>query len=331
MRRLRIRRRPPPAVLAAAIALLAFWSPSPARAQGGVATGGALELVLPVGAAANGLGQAVVADFLGSESIWWNPGALARTTVREAAIHHSDTFAVTGDALSFVAPVSGVGTVAVSADLYNYGTQDNTDATGTYGTLTPRATILAATFAGRVGSRGYLGLNYKFYQRGINCSGGCVSVPTQTQSTTAIDLGAQFRVSSDSSLYVGIAVRNVGPKLQVKDAPQADPLPGRVDAGVTWTPRLASLGPDADLKVGAGVVSSVPSTGAGIRLGADLGWQQTVHVRAGYVQSGPGGSGPTIGVGATTGRLQLDIARLFSDNVANTGQPPTYLSLRLSF
>jgi len=56
-----------------------------------------------------------------------------------------------------------------------------------------------------------------------------------------------------------------------------------------------------------------------------------VHVRAGYASLAPGGSGPTIGVGASTGRLQLDIARLFSDNVANTGQPPTYLSLRIVF
>lgn len=314
-----------------AFALAASAAAAPLRAQGGVATGGALELLLPVGAQATGMGEAVVADFLGSESIWWNPAGMARATHRELAIHHTQTFALTGDALSAVLPTGGIGTVALSADLYSYGTQETTDATGTYGTITPRATILAATFAGHVGSRALLGLNYKHYQRGINCSGGCANVPTQSTSTTAIDLGVQLRLSTDSSLYMGAALRNVGPRLQVNDAPQADPLPTRLDIGLTYAPRLASLPPEADVKFAIGVVNAIPATGTGFQLGADLGWQHRVHVRAGYTHLGPGGSGPTIGVGASTGRVFLDIARQFSDNVANTSQPPTYLSLRVVF
>src|SRR5487761_2567910 len=305
-----------------AVALGTSLGAAPLCAQGGVATAGGLELVLPVGARAVGLGQAVVADYLGSESVWWNPAAMAREPSRELAIHHSQTFAVTGDAITFVLPVAPVGVVALSADLYSYGTQDVTDATGTYGTFTPRATIFAATFAGNVGSHASVGLNYKFYERGINCSGGCAGLPTQGTSTTALDFGAQFRLLSDSSLYLGVALRNVGPRPPVNDAPQADPLPTRLDIGVTYVPHIASLGPDAELRIGAGVVNSIPASGPGLRLGADLGWQQKVHVRAGYVYEGPGGSGPTIGVGASTGRLVLDIARMLSDNVANTGQPP---------
>lgn len=304
---------------------------APLRAQGGIAQEGALELVLPVGARAVGLGQAVVADFLGSESLWWNPAALAREQTREGAIHHSQTFALTGDALTVVIPAVPVGVVALSADLYSAGTQDVTDATGTYGSITPRTTIFAATFAGTLGSHAMVGLNYKYYQRGINCSGGCSGLPTQGTSTTALDMGVQFRPLRDSSLYVGVALRNVGPRLQVNDAPQADRLPTRLDIGVTYVPYLASLGPDAELRLGADVVSAIPSSSPGVRVGADLGWQHRVHVRAGYASLAPGGSGPTIGVGASTGRLQLDIARLFSDNVANTGQPPTYLSLRIVF
>ncbi len=304
---------------------------APLRAQGGGAASGALELVLPVGARAMGLGEAVVADYLGSESVWWNPAAMARELTREAAIHHSQTFALTGDAITLVLPAPPVGVVALSADLYSYGTQDVTDATGTYGTLTPRATIFAATFAGNVGSHASVGLNYKFYERGINCSGGCSGLPTQGTSTTALDFGVQIRPLTDSSLYVGAALRNVGPRLQVNDAPQADPLPARLDIGVTYVPRIASLGPDAELRLGAGIVNSLPASGPGFRLGGDLGWQQKVHVRVGYVYEGPGGSGPTLGLGASTGRLVIDIARMFSDNVANTGQPPTYLSLRLVF
>jgi hypothetical protein len=78
-------------------------------------------------------------------------------------------------------------------------------------------------------------------------------------------------------------------------------------------------------------VNAIPYTGPGFRFGADIAWQHTVHASVGYVARGPLGSGPTLGLGATTGRLQLDIARMFSDDAANTGTPPTYFSLRYLF
>jgi hypothetical protein len=315
--------------LAVAVLGLAVWA-GPLVAQGGVATGGGLELVLPVGARAVGMGQAVVADFLGSESVWWNPAALGRQGEREVAIHHNQSFAVNADALTFVWPVRPVGVVALSALIYDYGTEDNTDATGTLGTISPQARILAATFAADVGPRAFLGMNYKLYERVLNCTGGCV-VAGLSESTTALDVGAQFRLSTDSSLFVGVALRNVGPRLQSNDAPQADPLPARLDFGATYAPRIDALGPDAALRFGVGVVNALPSTGPGFRLGADVVWQGTVHASAGYVMRGPAGSGPTLAVGATTGRLHLDIARLFSDNATGTGQPPTYFSLRYVF
>lgn len=303
----------------------------PLAAQGGVATGGGLELVLPVGARALGLGQAVVADNLGSESIWWNPAALGRQRERELAVHHNQSFAVNADAVAIVWPVPPVGVVALSAVIYDYGTQEFTDATGSLGSFTPQAKIFAATFAADVGPRAYLGMNYKLYQLGVACSGGCAGLGAQSASTTALDFGAQFRISDDSSLFVGAALRNVGPRLQVNDAPQADPLPARLDLGATWAPRIPALGPDAAVRFGAAMVNAIPSTGPGFRFGADVTWQGNAHVSGGYVMRGPGGSGPTLALGATTGRLHLDLARLFSDNATNTGQPPTYVSLRYLF
>lgn len=327
----RLRHARPNRLLAVALALAA--AASPLRAQGGinVAAGGGLELVLPVGARANGLGQAVVADFLGSESVWWNPAGLARARSREVAIHHSNVFQGTGDAITAVLPVAPVGVLALSVDLYNWGTQESTDATGPYGTFTPRATIFAATFAGHVGSRAYFGLNYKYYNFGMNCTGLCGNLAATGASTTALDFGMQLRVSNDSSLYVGAALRNVGPRLQYNDAPQADPLPTRVELGVTYAPTIPSLGPDARLRFGADIINAIPTTAPGLRVGADLGWQQKVHVRGGYVYQGPFGSGPTIGVGATTGRLQLDISQIYSNSQGIAGAPLTYFSLRLVF
>src|SRR5215217_7098097 len=118
MRR-RLFRRARAAIGAALLALAA--RPDHARAQGGPAEDGALFLLLPVGARAVGMGQAVVADQPGSEAVWWNPAALARAEKRELAIHHSQSLVGTGDALTLVVPSSVLGVLAVSANIFNYG------------------------------------------------------------------------------------------------------------------------------------------------------------------------------------------------------------------
>src|SRR5918911_3310075 len=101
--------------------LAGLAAPPPAAAQGGLAEDGALFLLLPVGARAVGMGQAVVADQPGSEAVWWNPAALARAEKREIAIHHSQSLVGTGDALTLVIPSSVLGVLAVSANIFNYG------------------------------------------------------------------------------------------------------------------------------------------------------------------------------------------------------------------
>ena len=73
-----------------------------AHAQREVSVEGAIFLLRPVGARAVGVGHAVVARRDGSEAIWWNPAGLAAATRREVAVHHSQDFIATGDAISFI-------------------------------------------------------------------------------------------------------------------------------------------------------------------------------------------------------------------------------------
>src|SRR5215216_6971280 len=101
MRRRRCRRA---AVALRLVASLSAALAEGASAQGPAAEEGALFLLVPVGARAVGMGQAVVADQPGSEAIWWNPAALARAEKRELAIHHSQSLVGTGDALTLVVP-----------------------------------------------------------------------------------------------------------------------------------------------------------------------------------------------------------------------------------
>src|SRR5215470_567552 len=97
-----------------------FAAAEVAHAQTGLATEGALFLLLPVGARSVGMGQAVVADRPGSESVWWNPAAIGAATRREAAIHHSQSVAGTGDAVTIVLPSSLLGVLALSVNIFDY-------------------------------------------------------------------------------------------------------------------------------------------------------------------------------------------------------------------
>src|SRR5512132_2771913 len=100
---------------------------------------GSLFLLLPTGAQAVGMGQAMVAAKPGSEGIWWNPASIAGQQKKELAIHHSKTIAGAGDALTFVLPTRSYGTAALSLNILNIGEQQVTDELGgVVGIILPR-------------------------------------------------------------------------------------------------------------------------------------------------------------------------------------------------
>src|SRR5216110_1012020 len=90
-----------------------------ASAQTPTGSEGSLFLLLPTGAQAVGMGQAMVAGKPGSEGIWWNPASIGGQQQKELAIHHSKTVAGVGDALTFVYPTHSFGTTAFSVNILN--------------------------------------------------------------------------------------------------------------------------------------------------------------------------------------------------------------------
>ena len=79
----------------AVVLLLVFARPAQIGAQTGFAPEGALDFLLPTGARALGMGQAVVAAAAGSDVMWWNPALIARGP-REVALNVTQTFATQG-------------------------------------------------------------------------------------------------------------------------------------------------------------------------------------------------------------------------------------------
>ncbi len=317
-------------ILAGAILLLASGT---AAAQDGSSSDGALFLLLPVGAQTVGMGQATVAARLGSESIWSNPAAIARQEKREAAIHHSETIAARGDVITLVFPRKNVGAFGLSVNILDFGNQQITDRGGTpIGLVLPRNILLAGTFGASIGRSLSLGMTYKRLQYRVDCSGQCANVTTFSATSSAVDFGAQYDVPGDSSIRLGAAIRNVGRRLQINDQEQADPLPTRIEVGMSY--RLGIVRryvSDIDVHVAGDVVATETADDPSARLGADLTYQNTVHLRAGYIANDTDGANAALGFGLGTGRLLFDIARTFGGLSEDAGKTPAYVSLRFTF
>lgn len=304
-----------------------------ASAQDGTSSDGALFLLLPVGAQTVGMGQATVAARLGSESIWSNPAAIARQERREAAIHHSETIAARGDVITLLFPKKGVGAFAVSANILDFGNQQITDNEGTpIGLVLPRNLLFAGTFGASIGKSLSLGMTYKRLEYRVDCSGQCGNVTTFSAASSALDFGAQYDVPGDSAVRLGAAIRNLGTRLQINDQEQADPLPTRIEIGVSY--RLGIVRryvSDIDVHLAGDIIATETADDPSARIGADLTYQKTVHLRAGYIANDTDGANAALGFGLGTGRLLFDIARTFGGLSEDAGKTPAYVSLRFIF
>ncbi|MGQ0714122.1 MAG: PorV/PorQ family protein [Gemmatimonadaceae bacterium] len=306
----------------------------PARAQpAGLTTEGAPFLLLPVGARAVGMGQALVADQPGTEAIWWNPAGVARSERREIAVHHYETIVGTGDAVSILIPSSLLGVFSASLYALDFGTEAVTDSLGTQiGSIVTRNVVYGATYATPIGGRINAGITFKIVQFRIDCSSGCES---QSGSSSALDFGAQYDLGFLAPVSIGVAVRNMGAPLQVNDSEQADPLPARIQIGVMYrVPGVERYAPQTELHLTGDVLDRLKMESPAPRVGAALTWRQRAHLRGGYVfesTNSAESSGPSMGLGLATDNLRLDIATIFEGFSTDAGKRPTYVSLRYLF
>src|SRR3990170_6563633 len=310
--------------------LLALVSGS-ARGQG---SEGALFLLLPTGAQAVGMGEAMVAATPGSEGIWWNPSAIAGQEKRELAIHHSTTIAGVGDALTLVVPSRTRGTAALSLSILNLGEQEITDDLGkVIGFILPRDIVLAGTYAGRLGKRVRAGLTLKVVQLRVDCSGQCTDVGTLSESTKSADFGAQYEIAAAAPLTFGVAIRNLGGKLNTEGTNERTPLPTQVEVGALYRVRFIDrYVKDTEVLAAASLLDSRSYGGKAIRLGTDVIYQGKVHLRAGFVgHDRRADTSASLGFGLESGPFVFDIARVFGGIPGDDGQQPIYISLRYLF
>jgi type IX secretion system protein PorV len=305
-----------------------------ARAQAATGSEGSLFLLLPTGAQAVGMGQAMVAAKPGSEGIWWNPASIARDEKRELAIHHSTTVAGPGDALTFLTPIRSSGTAAISINILNLGEQQITDPLGnSIGKALLRDVVFAGSYATDLTKRLMAGFNYKLIQLRVDCSGECSSVGAEVQSLRAVDVGAQYDVEARAPLTFGVAIRHLGGKLNSRETNRQDPLPTQLELGARYRLKfLDQYVKDTELRVSGSFVDTRSFGGKSVRFGTDLMYQKTLHLRAGYVgHDRRAGTSASVGFGLQSGAFVFDIARTFGGLPTDKGETPVYVSLRYLF
>ena len=299
---------------------------------------GALFLVFPVGAQAVGMGQTATAAEGRGEAAFWNPAGLATLSDDEFALHSATLVAGRSHVLGAYFPSRGIGVIGGAVYLVDYGDLDRTDANGnTIARIAPRNLEFVASYATSLAGSFVFGVSYKLVQFRVDCSGDCRDFPAGTGATHALDVGGQFRVGAGGPLRVGIALRNIGFRLQVQNQAQADPLPTRLAIGAQYDvhfrpPAGAALNQAFDLKLAADVDSPWGQVGQSeTRLGLDVGYQRLVRVRAGYAFVQDGLSGPSVGLGVESGSLGVDIARAFLTGSDLQAESPTFFSFKVTF
>ncbi len=321
-----------------AFLFLSAQPPNRLSAQEAPLNAGALFLVFPVGAQAVGMGQTAIASAGRGEAAFWNPAGLASLSDNEFALHSATLVAGRSHVLGAYFPSRGLGVIGGAVYLVDYGDLDRTDNNGnTIARIAPRNFEFLASYATTLSGAFALGVSYKLIQFRVDCSGDCRDFPAGTGATHALDFGGQFRVGAGGPLRVGVALRNVGFRLQVQNQAQADALPTRLAVGARYELRLrpgagGTLEDAFDLKLAADVDSPWGQAGQSeTRLGFDIGYQRLVRVRAGYAFVRDGLSGPSVGLGVESGSLGVDFARAFLTGSDLQVESPTFFSFRVTF
>lgn len=319
----------------AASLFLTITLSSRAAGQDGEPVGGGAFLLVPIGARSTALGQAGIAGGGSVESAFWNPAGMAFSEHSEFAVHYAQTFASNNSALSgaFVSP--GVGVIAVSAYIADFGAQEITDRTGgVNGRLAPKGVILLASLATHFAGAISIGVNYKLVQFRQDCSGACLSpggtrIESIVGTTQAFDLGIIFRGAPATGLSLGAAIRHAGFKLQLENRDQADPLPTRLQIGMVY----GLLVSDSD--AGAVITKLLVDLegkltnfdNPDLRVGVEMAFADAAFLRAGYSFVDGATAGPSVGVGLVFDNLTLDFARAFFRT--SSFEDPLFVTLRV--
>ena len=320
--------------------LLLCAAATSARAQSGSAGEGALFLLLPVGAQAVSLGRAMTA-VEGPESAFWNPAGLDGVARSRFVLFRGDQVAGTSTAASVLVAGEGTGTLGASYLLLDVGELDRTDEFGNVtGTITVRNHLGVISGAATLVPGLSVGVSFKMIQFRLSCRGDCQDAGT-TATTYAFDIGAQAEPMD--RLRLGAMVAHVGPKLQVLNVDQADPLPSRVRVAASYDViDLLTEREDFGGWIGVEVQDRLRDLGRpSLYIGTEFtaGRVDALSLRAGYVLADPldrfqeadPEDGARVGLGIRFEGLDLSIAKSLAVSNVTGETEPLHVSFSIGF
>ncbi len=193
-------------VVAVGVASLASgaWAGSSER----LGTGGATELLIPVGARGTALGGGYAAEVAGAEAMFWNPAGLASVESPEALFTHTQYFA--DMKLNYVAlavKAKNLGVVGFSAKVLSIGdvfvtTEESPEGTGEV--FNPTYSVLGVSWAKEFTDRVHFGVTMDLVNEHIlqmNANG------------VAFDFGVQYATELPG-LKLAMTMKNFGTSMQ---------------------------------------------------------------------------------------------------------------------
>lgn len=327
-------------LLAAALILMAAPGPgaTPAAAQeGGTLQPGegpecCLLLLVPVGARSSSMGGSITAR-TGVEAVFRNPAGLAGLEGSIFVVHHSDVSVNTQvDAFSLVVTPLGF-SLGISYQLFDNGDIPTTDPFGQpTGELVLRDHLLIGSFATQLAPGFSAGVNYRLFQQRIDCNGQCGGEES-VATTNAVDAGLRYRPTWHPAVELGLAVVNAGPGLQVVNAAQADPLPGRLHLGAAYDVLAGTgAGEQVALRLTGDLQDALRAPGAPtLSVGVELDVQQAVFLRAGWAPGEGLGTGAAVGVELRYDRFDVAVSRSFVNSQLGADTEPFQVSFGLNF
>ena len=321
------------------IILLVLVPPIHVLGQDGVSdpspSEGALFLLLPVGAEAVSLGRAMTAS-TSAESAFWNPAGLSSLTQSELLVMRGDPLAGKSTAVSWLISRQPLGVLGFSYHLLDGGEQALVDdQQNVRGTISIRSHIGIVSVATHLASWLDVGLNMKIVRFNLNCRGQCDDAGVQA-SGWAGDVGFQSQPFADVPLRFGAMLAHFGPKFQVVNAEQADPLPTRIRLSAAYDV-LQYFSPAADLALWIRVEVEDrwrrPGESRSFYVGTELvaGSTDVIFLRASRASGEINQTAEiAFGLGLRYEGFELALARSFTSSIVEDSEP-VYVSFGIRF
>lgn len=289
-------------------------------------TGGASQLLIPVGARSIAMGGANIATATGIEALYWNPAGVARTEHNvDVMFSHMNHIADIGVEYGAVATaIEGFGVLSFNIKALSIGDiliTTTTDPDGTGSTFNPQMMTAGIGFSRALTdniSVGIVGTLIRESLGDVDATG------------IAFDIGIMYYNLADiNGLSFGIAVKNLGPEMQFDGSgllyesavddfnrpPQLAKydsapfeLPSQFELGFAYTPRFD----DVNSLILSTAYQNNNFSADEYKLGAEYSYQNTFFVRGGYtfapqIESDDFIYGMTAGVGLKYSTAGIDL------------------------